>query len=143
MAYPMNVKMNMFSLGFLCLMFAQLFAVEASGVDTSGLAGTTRFRVSGGAAGSKPKEKVMSVAFAIAPVVDDKPAYQQAVFVTSKDDGSYAVSLPPGKYWIGSPAKAHDPENFMPGAVAVVEQRVVVQEQAWTHLDVLAIGNAP
>jgi hypothetical protein len=31
----------------------------------------------------------------------------------------------------------------MPGAVAVVEQIVVVQEQAWTHLDVLEIGNAP
>jgi hypothetical protein len=139
----MNVKMEVFSLGFLCLLFAQPLAVEASSVDASGLKGTTKLRVSGGAAGSKPKEKVMSVAFAIAPVAEGKPAYQQAVFVTSNDDGSYAVSLTPGKYWVGPPAKARAPENYMPGAVAVVEQIVVVQEQAWTHLDVLEIGNAP
>ena len=49
----------------------------------------------------------------------------------------------PRKNWIGPPAKARAPENFMPGAVAVVEQIVVVQEQAWTHLGVLEIGNAP
>ena len=135
--------MEMFSLGFLCLVFAQSLAVEASGVDASGLKGTTKYRISGGAAGSKPKEKVMSVTFAIAPVVEDKPAYQQAVYVTSNDDGSYAVSLPPGKYWIGPPAKARAPENYLPGAIAVVERIVVVQEQAWTQLDVLQIGNAP
>ena len=63
--------------------------------------------------------------------------------LASNDDGSYALSLPAGKYWIGPPAKARAPENYMPGAVAVVERTVVVQEQARTHLDVLEIGNAP
>jgi len=39
----------------------------------------------------------MQLTFAVAPIVGDQPAYRQAVFVTSDDDGSYAVSLPAGK----------------------------------------------
>jgi hypothetical protein len=133
----MDLKMVL-SLGFLCLMFAQALPAEVSG-----LKGTTTHRVSGGAAGSKPKEKVMRVTFAVAPIVDNKPAYERAVFVTSNDDGSYSVSLPAGKYWIGSPAKARGPESYMPGAVEVVEQVVVVQEQTWTDVNVLEVGYAP
>ena len=88
--------------------------------SSSSLKGTTTYRVSGGAAGSK-----------------------RAVFVTSNDDGSYTVSPPAGKYWIGSPAKARGPTNYMLGAAEVVEQVVVVQEQAWTDVNVLELGNAP
>jgi hypothetical protein len=138
MPYSTNVNIGMFLVVLLGLLLAQ-----PSPAEDSGLKGTTKVRIVGGMAGSKPKEKVTRVKFAVAPVIEGNPAYQMAVSVTSNDDGSYAVALPAGRYWIGPLAKARDPQNYMPGAVAVVEQFVVVQEHAWTLVDVLEIGNAP
>jgi len=100
-------------------------------------------RVVGGAAGSKPVEKVGRVTFALAPVVEGKPAYAEAIFVTAGDDGSYAVSLAPGKYWIGPPARARDPHHYIPRSGAVAEQVVTVIPQDWTHLDVIEVRWAP
>ena len=138
MSYWKNLNIGMFLVVSLGLLLAQ-----PSPAEDAGIKGTTKVRVGGGRFGNKPKEKVTRVEFAVAPFVEGKPDYHNAISVTSNDDGSYAVSLPAGKYWIGPLAKAHDPQNYLPGAVAVVEQVVVVQEHTWTLVDVLEIGNAP
>jgi hypothetical protein len=138
MPYSTNANIAVFLVASLGLLLAQ-----PSPAEDAGIKGTTKVRVGGGRFGNKPKDKVMRVEFAVAPFIEVKPAYHSAISVTSNDDGSYAVSLPAGKYWIGPLAKAHDPQNYLPGAVAVVEQVVVVQEHTWTLVDVLEIGNAP
>jgi len=125
--------------GLLWLALAPLFL----GASPTGLKGTAKVRVLGGVAGSKPVEKVGRVTFAVAPVVEEQPAYAEAVFVTAGEDGSYAISLPPGKYWIGSPAKARDPQHYVPRSGAIGEQVVTVSGQDWTHLDVVEIWWAP
>jgi len=138
MAYSTNITIGMFLVVSLGLLLAQ-----PSPAEDAGIKGTTKVSVGGGAFGNKSKQKVTRVQFAVAPFGGAKPDYDRAISVTSNDDGSYAVSLPAGKYWIGPLAKAHDPQNYLPGAVAVVEQIVVVQERSWTLVDVLEIGNAP
>ena len=113
------------------------------GASPPGLKGTAKVRVFGGVAGSKPVEKVGRVTFAVAPVVDGKPAYAEAIFVTANDDGSYLVSLAPGQYWIGPPAKARDPRHYIPRSAAIAEQLVTVTAEDWTHLDLIEVGRGP
>jgi hypothetical protein len=70
-----------------------------------------KVRVFGGVAGSKPIETVGRVTFAVAPVVEGKPAYADAIFVTAGDDGSYAVSLAAGKYFLNAIGPDANGEN--------------------------------
>ena len=131
--------MSGLTLGLLSL----ALALACAGDSPPGLKGTTIFRVTGGAAGHKPTNQVMRIPFAIAPVRDDKPEYGRALFCTSDTHGSYTVSLTTGKYWIGPPAKARDPEHYNRWAGAqVVEQIVVVGKQGWTHLDIVEVVEA-
>jgi hypothetical protein len=82
------------------------------------------------------------VEFAIAPMQGNRPEFQNAIFVTSDPQGKYEVALPPGRYWVGTKAKALDPENYRPAAVTLFEQVVLIPE-GFTELDLLEIGYAP
>jgi hypothetical protein len=83
-----------------------------------------------------------SMEFAIAPIRDDQPEYENAIFVKSDPHGRYEVALPPGRYWVGPKAKALDPENYQPAAVMFPEEVVVVRE-GFAELDLLEMGYAP
>jgi hypothetical protein len=130
-------------IGAVSILLCLALAPPILSASPPGLKGTAKVRVVGGAAGSKPVEKLGRVTFAVAPVVDGKTIYAEAIFVTANDNGSYVISLAPGKYWIGPPAKARDPRHYIPRSGAVVEQVVTVTAQDWTHLDVIEIGWAP
>jgi len=84
------MNMGVISQGLLCLVLAQPLAVEAA---PPGLKGTTTFSVTGGAAGSIDTKKATSIEFAVAPMVEGKPAYPRARFVRSDADGSNVASV--------------------------------------------------
>ena len=73
----------------------------------------------------------------------DITAYDKAIFVTSDADGTYKVDLPPGKYWIGSKGKALNPINYTSGAIGFLEKVAVVNEGAFTQIDICLVGLAP
>lgn len=138
---------------YICLAVAVLLETSlgfgqgsVSCADSSGLRGTTIFRVFSGAEGGKTREGTRSMEFAIAPVEGDSPIYGKAIFIKSDDQGNYEVSLPPGTYWIGPKPKALDPEKFEKygrGSVGFSEKVVVVKQGNFTQVDVLQESFAP
>jgi hypothetical protein len=125
------------------LVAATSFAAETTTSKASGLRGITSSRVMSGVPGGPTTGGPTSVEFAIAPVQGDRPAYQNAIFVKSDKQGKYEVALPPGRYWIGSKAKALNPVNYRPSAVVFSEKEAVVKEGLFTQLDLVEIGYAP
>jgi hypothetical protein len=111
--------------------------------DKSGLRGTTSSIVRSGTPGGQTTGGLRSVEFAIAPIEGENPAYHKAIFVKSDQQGNYEVALPPGKYWIGSKAKALDPVNYRPGAIVLSEEMAVVKEGEFTQRDLVEVGYAP
>jgi hypothetical protein len=114
--------------------------VDAS---NSGINGTTSSMVQSGMRGGPTTGGPTSIEFAIAPFEGNQPAYHQAIFIKSGQQGNYEVALPPGKYWIGPKARALDPMNYVPGPMSFSEKVVVVTEGAFTHIDLSEVGYAP
>ncbi len=109
----------------------------------SGLEGTTHSKVVSGVPGGPTTGGPASIEFAIAPIENDRPSYNKAIFVRSDEEGKYKVSLPSGKYWLGPKAKALDPINYAPGSFSVSEEIVVVEQGTFTKIDVFQVGYAP
>lgn len=109
----------------------------------SGLEGTSHSKVVSGVPGGPTTGGPASIEFAIAPIENDKPSYSKSIFVRSDKQGKFKVSLPPGKYWLGPKGKALDPINYAPGTFSVSEEIVVVEQGAFTKIDLFQLGYAP
>jgi len=83
-----------------------------------------------------------SVEFAVVPMQDDRPAFQNAIFVKSDASGKYEVALPPARYWVGPKAKALDPQNYQPAATTFSEDIIVVRD-GFVELDLIEMSYAP
>jgi hypothetical protein len=108
----------------------------------SGLEGITHFKVMSGMPDGQHTIKVASIEFAIAPMENGIPLYDQSIFVKSDKEGKYHISLPPGKYWIGPKGKALDPDHYFSPSFSFEEKEVVIKEGAITSLDLLLTGYA-
>jgi len=115
----------------------------AAKTSDSGFEGTTHWKVMSGVPGGQTTGGSASIEFAIAPVENDRPSYNKAVFVKSDNEGRYKIFLPPGKYWIGARDKALDPNNYVPRSSSVSEDIVVVEPGRFTKIDVVQVGHAP
>ena len=73
---------------------------------------------------------------------DDRPAFQNAIFVRSDAQGKYEVALPPGRYWVGPKAKALDPQHYRPAATMFSEDIIVVRD-GFVQLDLVEMSYAP
>lgn len=124
------------------LLAATGFAEETGVSKASGLRGITNSMVRSGMPGRPTTGGPASLEFAIVPMQDDRPEYQNAIFVKSDAQGRYEVALPAGRYWVGPKAKALDPENYQPVVVTLSEEVVVVRD-GFTELDLLEMSYAP
>jgi hypothetical protein len=115
----------------------------ASDAYNSGLKGTTKAVVMSGVPGGQNTERFVSIEFAIAPLTNDKPAYDKAIFLRSDHKGQYKISLVPGTYWIGPKAKALDPVGYSPPESSFSEEIAVVKEGVFTQIDLSEIRYAP
>jgi len=124
------------------LLAATSFAAETGVSKASGLRGTTRSLIRSGMPGRPTTGGPASVEFAIVPMQDDRPEFQNAIFVTSDAQGKYEVALPPGRYWVGPKAKALDPQNYQPVAATLSEEIIDVRE-GFVELDLVEMSYAP
>ncbi len=89
----------------------------------------------------------MSMEFAVVPIDGETTRFSAAKYVTSDQDGTFRVVLPPGKYRIVSKEKALNPEKFRRmrrrPPLMVREKTVFVQAGAFTDVDVVHSGEAP
>ena len=63
---------------------------------------TTFSKVIGGVPDLESQQVLVSIEFALAPMGNGSPLLEQAVTVTSDQEGRLEIALCPGKYWIGS-----------------------------------------
>jgi hypothetical protein len=109
----------------------------------SGLEGTTHFKVISGVPGGRTTAQPASIEFAVAPIENDAPSYNQSMLVKSDELGKFKILLPPGKYWLGPKGKALDPINYAPASFSVSEETIVVKQGTFTKIDVFQVGYAP
>ncbi len=134
---------------FLAAAFAMALPAQGDGAapEQSGLRGRTILVVGGGAENAVPSRRVLSMEFAVVPIDGETAKFDAAIYVTSDPDGTFQVALPPGKYRIVPKEKALDPEAFKSlrrrPPILVVEQSVVIEEGAFTDVDVIHAGEAP
>lgn len=93
--------------------------------------------------GGETTKDLAAIEFAIAPVQATEPVYGEAMLVKSDAQGMFEVALAPGSYWIGPQAKALDPGQYVPGAEQLPEIIVVVEEGAFTSVELVLTGYAP
>lgn len=140
-----GIRTGSLSKVFVAVMSLLTVASVAAGKEVakaSGLRGTTSSMVASGRPGKPPTGGPASLEFAIAPMHDDRPAFQNAIFVRSDAQGKYEVALPPGRYWVGPKAKALDPQHYQPGATTFSEDIIVVRD-GFVQLDLVEMSYAP
>ncbi len=115
--------------------------------EKSGLRGRTIVIVGSGAEYGVASKRILSMEFAVVPIDGETIKFSAARYVTSDQDGTFQVTLPPGKYRIVSKEKALNPDKFRHMRrrlfLMVVEQTVFVQAGAFTDIDVIHSGQAP
>ena len=100
-------------------------------------------KVIGGMPDMETPQTRVSLEFAIAPVRDMVPLLDEAVIVSSDENGEFQVELAPGRYWIGPKGRAADRERYDPGDSDIQEILVEVVAGSITRVDLLRIGYAP
>jgi hypothetical protein len=118
-------------------------ASQSPADERSGIRGTSRFDTVSGVPGGQTTSRPASIEFAIAPVQDDKPVYEKAIFVKSDAQGTFTVDLPPGTYWLGAREKALNPAHYSPGDVVFSEMTVVVPARTFVSVTLVQTGYAP
>ena len=143
--YKTSIADNKPTLKEMCIGMSASAETEkyTSDAYNSGLKGTTKAIVMSGVPGGQNTERFVSIEFAIAPLTNDKPAYNKAIFLRSDQNGQYKISLAPGTYWIGPKGKALDPVGYTPPDSSFSEEIAVVNESVFTQIDLSEIRYAP
>lgn len=136
-----------------CLIFFFVGAITAMATDeimlspqdyTSGLEGTTSFKMVSGVRDGADTTILASIEFSITPIEEGKPIMSKAIAVKSDNNGRFKIFLPPGKYLIGPKVKSDGQNGFYGDQDPyIVKKEIEIVREKISRIDIEEIGHAP